>query len=95
MREGGRGFRYIVGIGHAQDEDMRKRKYRNICTDCSRDAAVTNDGRLCLGCLRKRINEMNPPVERSGGFSNMRRERSLNLTTLGGQAEMLGDGDDN
>lgn len=71
-----------------------RKEHANKCIDCERNAAVTNDGKLCLGCLRRRLDDMNPPQESRRSFPTMRGERSLDLKTLGGQAEMLNDGDD-
>jgi hypothetical protein len=31
-----------------------------LCSDCHRRVAVTNDGRLCAGCLQARLNAMTP-----------------------------------
>ena len=64
------------------------------CIDCESEPAVTNDGKLCLKCLKARINEMNPPEPPRQKWASMRGYKSRDMKTIAGQAEMLGDGDD-
>ena len=64
------------------------------CIDCESDPAVTNDGKLCLKCLKARINEMTPQEPPRQRWASMRGYKSRDMKTLAGQAEMLTDGDD-
>jgi len=69
-----------------------------LCADCIKNKAVTNDGRFCKSCLRKRIRE-EVPFESSAprGFGSGQRGRTGNRAPglLGGAPpEMTEDRDD-
>lgn len=65
-----------------------------LCIDCQSKPVVTNDGKLCLKCLKQRIDEMNPPEPSRQRWATMRGYKSRDMNTVAGQAEMLHDGDD-
>ncbi len=56
-----------------------------VCIDCHGRDAVTNDGKLCKPCLKKRIKDMNFIPKTAG---KMRGYKSLPTDAMGGSCEI-------
>jgi hypothetical protein len=76
------------------ERELPQPRKDGICVDCESKPAVTNDGRLCLKCLKDRIETMTPWEPPRHRWASMRGYKSRDMKTIAGQAEMLDDGDD-
>ena len=56
-----------------------------VCIDCEKKPAVTNDGKLCKACLKARIRELTPIPKTPG---KMRGRKSISLEVIAGCCEM-------
>lgn len=57
-----------------------------LCTECGTKEAVTNDGKLCKGCLRVRLDAMQLP--KHGMFDDSRGRPSNNYESTEGSSDM-------
>ena len=60
--------------------ELKDPRTDGLCIDCEEKPAVTNDGRLCKRCLKKRIYQATPDTFHTSDRLG-RKERSTKVTS--------------